>query len=118
MHAPEYTARIKALIAAKDRAEMVLGVALRRFRLGFATDPETVEGLKKYMAEVLEIIDPGAAEVERKALATVLDAAGQWRDELTIYVIPHDEQHEGLEETAEGHRNAADEISAAITVLS
>lgn len=52
------------------------------------------------------------------ALSIVLDAAEKWADELTTYIIPSDESYgPDLEETAQGHRDEADRISAAIKAL-
>jgi hypothetical protein len=51
-----------------------------------------------------------------EALAIVIDAAGNWANELTEYIAPASEQFDD-EESAESQRDASDEIWDAIEIL-
>lgn len=51
-----------------------------------------------------------------EAMLIVCDAADRWRNELMEYIAPASEQF-GDRESAEGERDAADEINEAIGVL-
>lgn len=114
MHSPEYTAQIKALIAAKDTAEVAMRAILYQFRNGWKPNPADIVAARKKWDEALAIVDPE----HEKSVGILLDAATCWQNELVTYVIPHDEsQGELVEETAEQHRNEADEIGIAIERL-
>lgn len=117
MHAPEYTAKIKALIAAKESADAGMAAALYNFRNGRKPSATSIEAARKGWAEALAIVDPEGGQA-KAALDVVIEAAGKWRNELTEYIIPADESYgEDLEETAEGHRSEADQIDDAIKIL-
>ena len=52
----------------------------------------------------------------QEALTLVLDAAGNWADELTEWIAPASEQFD-MEEDAEQERDLADDIWEAIELL-
>lgn len=62
MHGTEYTARIKALIAAKEAAEENMKRVLFQFRNGRKPNPADVTDARNYWAEALAVVDPEDAE--------------------------------------------------------
>lgn len=58
MHDPEYTAKIKALIAAKNKAEENMNSVLFQFRNGRKPNPADISDARNYWAEALAIVDP------------------------------------------------------------
>jgi hypothetical protein len=57
MHAPEYTAQIKALIAAKDETEACMKRALYQFRNGRKPNPDDIADAKRSFAAAIEILE-------------------------------------------------------------
>lgn len=78
MHTPEYTARIKNLIAAKDATEYEMKTALFHFRNGRKVSPETLESMRASFSRVLAVIEGTEEEIETAAHDARLEA---WRKE-------------------------------------
>lgn len=57
MHSPEYTKKIKELIAAKNEAETKLARGLARFRTGMKPSPEDIEDAKRAFTEAISILE-------------------------------------------------------------
>lgn len=91
MHAPEYTARIKALIAAKDKTEGRLKNILYQFRNGWKVGADDIAEMKEQFAAVLEIVDPEKSARNAKLMELAREIVGGLetaiqREEAEIYL--------------------------------
>lgn len=59
MHTPEYTAKIRDLIVAKDAEEALAYLALYRFRNGWRVDAETISSMRDNFEAMVAILEEG-----------------------------------------------------------
>lgn len=103
MHAPEYTARIKALIAAKEEAEENMKRVLFQFRNGRTPNPEDISDAREKWAEALAVVDPDGdrrAKLEESAREIIGDLETEiqrseaetfYGDHSAVIIVPGEE---------------------------
>lgn len=70
MHSPEYTARIKALIAAKEEAEENMKRVLFQFRNGRRPNPEDITDARNKWAEALDVVEGQSTRARLEEMAS------------------------------------------------
>lgn len=67
MHSPEYTKKIKSVLASREELTLNLNSAVYQFRNGRSPYAENLEQAKQSFAELMAILDPQENEKKEEA---------------------------------------------------